>query len=379
MSDARPHNNLREEYVAPRSDTERTLAAIWKQVLGVDKIGIYDRFAELGGDSLRATYVLATIEDKMGVTVTVTEFYMTQTIAALADLIEKRAKNPEKPRYEHLVMMQPAGSLKPLFLLHAVDGDAFTYSNLVKSLGDERPIYAFQANYNLDFEEQDFKVENMARKYIKELIDVQPHGPYHLSGFSLGGVIAYEMAQQLKASGEETAFLGIIDIEAPHPRNTVAFYTRRKAFLRELIFLFEDLKPDSRRRRTGRDVKLSLRAKIILRLGLSAVGLMRPPQEVLIPSTVYKYPERRQRMWIRMMKTAYSYIAKPYEGQVVVFRGDTPQFARSPDRTMGWEKLVRGDLKIIDIPGRFHGSQLKPPYVYSLAKKMNKMMAIIQA
>jgi len=342
----------------------------------VDKIGILDRFAELGGDSLRATYVLASIEDKMGVTVTVTEFYRAQTVAALAELVEKRAKNLEKPLHEHLVMLQPAGSLKPLFLLHAVDGDAFTYSNLVKSLGVERPIYGFQANYSLDYEEQDFKVENMARRYIKELRDVQPHGPYYLSGFSLGGVIAYEVAQQLKASWEETAFLGVIDIEAPLHENAVAFYARRKAFLRELIFFAEDLNPNSWRRRKGRDVKLFLRAKIILRLGLCSIGLIRPPEEVSIPSTVYTLPEKRQKLWRTMMKITHSYTAKPYDGQVVLFRGDTPQLARSPDRAMGWEKLVGGNLRLIDIPGRLHGSQLKPPHVYFLAKKMNEMMAI---
>jgi thioesterase domain-containing protein/acyl carrier protein len=376
VSDAQPYNNLRDKYVAPRSDTEKALAIIWKQILGVDKIGIYDRFAELGGDSLRATYVLASIEDKMGVTITVTEFYMAQTVVAIADLIEKRAKNLERPRYEHMVMLQPAGSLKPLFLAHAVDGDAFTYSDLVKSLGVERPIYGFQANYKLDFEEQDFKIENMARKYIKELRDVQPHGPYNLSGFSLGGIIAYEMAQQLKASGEETAFLGIIDTEAPHPRDTIAFYARRKAFLRELIWFVEDLKPNSRRRQMGRDLKLFLRAKIILRLGLSAVGFMRPPEEVYIPSTLHTLPDRRQRLWRTMMKTTFSYTVKPYEGQVVVFRGSTPQFARSPYRAMGWEKFVRGNLRVIDVPGRLHGSQLKPPHVDFLAKKMKEMMAI---
>jgi thioesterase domain-containing protein/acyl carrier protein len=376
VSDARQSNNLREEYVAPRSDAEKTLATIWKQVLGVDKIGIYDRFAELGGDSLRATYVVASIEDKMGVTVTITEFYMAQTVAALADLIEKRAKNFEKPHYEHLVMLQQAGSLGPLFLAHAVDGDAYTYSSLVKSLGVERPIYAFQANYNPDFKEQDLKVESMAKRYIKELLDFQPHGPYNLSGFSLGGMIAYEMAQQLKALGEETAFLGIIDIEAPHPGNTVAFYARRRAFFRELIFFVEDLNPNSRRRRMGRDVKLFLRAKKIFRLGLSTVGLMKPPEEVLIPSTIYTLPERRQRLWRTMMGAVQDYMAKPYEGQVVVFRGDAPQFTRSPNPTMGWEKLVRGNLRVIDVPGKLHGSQLKPPHVDYLAKKMNEIMAI---
>jgi thioesterase domain-containing protein/acyl carrier protein len=376
VSDARPRNNLREEYVAPRSEVEEVLATIWKQILDVDKVGVYDRFAELGGDSLRATYVLSSIEDKMGVTVTVTEFYRAQTVAALADLIEKRTKNLEKPLHEHLVMLQPAGSLRPLFLFHAVDGDVFTYSDLVKSLGVERPIYGFQANYNPDYKEEDFKVENMARKYIKEMLDVQPHGPYYLSGFSLGGVIAYETAQQLKASGEETAFLGVIDIEAPHPGDAVPFYARRKAFLRELIFFGEDLNPNSWRRRSGRDVKLLLRAKIILRLGLSSVGLMKPPEEVSIPSTTYTLPERRQRLWRTMMRITRTYVPKPYEGGVVVFRGETPQIARSSDRSMGWEKLVRGNLRIIDVPGRLHGSQLKPPHVYSLAKKMNEMMAI---
>lgn len=378
MPDNLPRPKLREEYAAPSSDVERELIGIWKKVLGVEQIGVNDRFVELGGDSLRATYVLACIEEEMGVSLTVIEFYKAQTVAALAEAMEEKEKSPEKTEGRHLVLLQPLGSKRPLFLPHAVDGDAFSYIHLAKALGTARPVYGFQASYRSSLDE-DYRVGSMAKEYIREMTRVQPKGPYNLAGFSLGGVIAYEMARQLKASGKDTAFLGIIDMEAPIPELKDSAISRRKAFLREALFFAEDLMTNSWRRREGRDMKFLLRAKMISHLGLGAAGLIKTPKEATLPTTLFTLPESRQRVWRAILEGISEFRPEPYGGHVTIFRGDSPLFVSSPLPAMGWEKLVAGGLDVVQVPGRVHGSQLKPPHVAILAKKVNERMNAVES
>jgi acyl-CoA synthetase (AMP-forming)/AMP-acid ligase II/thioesterase domain-containing protein/acyl carrier protein len=356
---------IREEHVEPRTELEVKIAKIWKDVLKVSRVGVNDRFVELGGDSLRATYALARMEEEIGVEVTVLELFMAQTVAAVAEIVEKRLEGREGSGSNHLVPLQQSGTRAPLFLVHAVDGDAFTYSDLAKALGEERPIYAFRARKH-----DRYVVEELAKEYLAEMRAVQKHGPYNIAGFSGGGLIAYEMAQQLISNREEVGFLGAIDSEADLSNAHASKYGRRKVFLREVLFFYEDLKPHSWRRETGVDLKMRSRFVNIIRLGLCAVGLTKPSKEPNLPSSTIALPEARQRMWKELMVCISRYHPKPYPGLVYVFKGNSPRFVSPPYPAMGWERFAQR-TEVVEVPGRFHGSQLKPPYVSVLAKKMN--------
>jgi thioesterase domain-containing protein/acyl carrier protein len=377
VSDEPTHHKLKEDYLEPRTDVERQMADIWKEVLRVDRIGVNDRFAELGGDSLRVTHVLAKMEKRFGVAFTVIEFYREQTIAGLARLLEKKRQSAKNLEPENLVLLQPHGSKSPLFLVHAVDGDLFTYAYLVKALGNERPIYGFQLTEASDQIAQHYRIVEMARSYLGQMKAVRPTGPYNLAGFSGGGIIAYEVAQQLRASGDNVGFLGVIDVEADISGSVHEKYRRRRIFFREALFFLEDLNPNSRRGKQARDLGTSLelrsRAVSLCKLGLSAAGLVKPPKEPVLPGSTVTMPESRKRMWRALSDAVTSYVCKPYDGKVTVLKGDAPGLTSSPYPAWGWEKLAR-NVHVVNVPGKLHGSQLKPPNVDFLAKKINELM-----
>jgi len=204
-------------YLVPRNQLEQTLADIWQKFLGIDLIGIHDDFFELGGDSLIAVQLIAKLREVVQVQFSPETFLKAPTIASLAELITQMQSNtriiqPESSLPSALVEIQIGNKLKPpLFLVHPAGGQVYVYRDLVKSLGPNQPVYGLQQvdeegkiafNFNC--------VEDMATSYIEALRVRQPEGPYFF-GNSFGGVIAFEMAQQLNAIGQKVALLAMID------------------------------------------------------------------------------------------------------------------------------------------------------------------------
>jgi oxalate---CoA ligase len=194
--------------IAPRSSVEWTLVRIWVQLLGIGLIGIQDNFFDLGGDSLSAVQLMAHIDMVFGRHLSLTAFLQEPTIEQLA-----RAISDEKPdrAWSSLAAIQPHGSRTPFFWVH---GDA-TNAFLATYLGIEQPLYA------LDHQSQDGQraryttVETIAAHYLEEVRSVQSAGPYVLGGFSFGGTLAFEMAQQLRARGDAVDLLVMLDSRFP--------------------------------------------------------------------------------------------------------------------------------------------------------------------
>ena len=189
-------------FVAPRDDLERQLAHIWEEVLGVRPVGITDNFFELGGHSLSAVRLFAMVEKQLGKKLSLTSIFQGATIEHLAELI--RLKATPGPR-SSVVPLQPGGSKLPLFLVHPAGGHVFPYLRLAQLLGADQPCYGLQARGLEDGQEPHARIEDMAAYYIEALRTVQPTGPYLLGGWSMGGVVAFEMAQQLHAQGQQVA------------------------------------------------------------------------------------------------------------------------------------------------------------------------------
>src|SRR5262245_11413716 len=195
-------------FVAPRDAIEEALARIWKDLLGVEAVGVYDGFFELGGDSLQAAQLLARVEQTFGQRLPLATLLQDATIAYLARLVPAPLA---ASAWRSLVPIRTAGNRPPLFLVHAGFGDVLCFAGVVKALGPEQPCYGLQAR-GLDGSAPPFtRVEDIAHYYIEEIRTVQPAGPYHVAGLSSGATIAYEMAQQLYASGERVALLASLD------------------------------------------------------------------------------------------------------------------------------------------------------------------------
>ena len=207
-------------FVAPRNELERQITEIWEELLEIQSISIRDDFFELDGDSLQAVDLFAQIERQFGKKLPISTLFQAGTVEALAQIIaqgEDLALKPDKSEasWSSLVEIQPNGTKPPLFCIHALGGGVLCYRELAMYLGTEQPVYGLQPR-GLDGKQPPLtKVEDMASHYLEEIQRVQPQGPYFLAGYSFGGVIAFEMAQQLHKQGEKVDLLAMIDTCRP--------------------------------------------------------------------------------------------------------------------------------------------------------------------
>jgi len=197
-----------QELVLPRSTTELKLAKIWSEVLRIEKIGVTDNFFELGGHSLLAVMLMSKIKQQFQRDLPLSMLFQSPTIEQIATLF---SSSQHFLSSSTLIPIQSNGTLSPLFCVHPAGGNALCYQNLASCLDSERPFYGIES-FGLNPQNKPHtSIEQMAAHYIQDIQVVQPCGPYFLSGWSMGGIIAFEMARQLIEKGEEIAFLGLID------------------------------------------------------------------------------------------------------------------------------------------------------------------------
>jgi amino acid adenylation domain-containing protein len=197
--------------VAPRDAIEWQLAAIWAELLGLDTVGVTDDFFESGGHSLLAMLMLGRVKQQFGCEIPIATLFQGATVEQLATHIRRRASGAED---SPLVAIRTTGSRPPFFCVHPVGGHVLCYVDLAAAVGAEQPFYGLQAPQRTGGHE--FSVEALAARYVAAIKTARPDGPYQLGGWSLGGVIAFEMARQLQTAGEEVAGLVLIDSHATH-------------------------------------------------------------------------------------------------------------------------------------------------------------------
>lgn len=227
--------NLEKAFVAPRNALETQLAKIWEEVLGIQPIGVRDNFFELGGHSLLAVRLFALIDKQCGKSLPLATLFQQGTVEQLASIL--RQKGWSLP-WSSLVPIQPQGSRQPFFCIHPGGGNVLCYADLARHLGPNQPFFGFQAR-GLDGKQAPHtKILDMATHYIQDLRVLQPQGPYLLGGFCTGGIVAFEMAQQLHAQNQKVALLVMVDCgyplwEGPVPPHTgknLIYYLRRLVF-----------------------------------------------------------------------------------------------------------------------------------------------------
>ncbi len=211
------------EFIAPNTPGEKLLAEVWSELLGVEKVGVNDDFFELGGHSLVAVQMMSKVKMQMGVKLPLTTLFQHSTLGKLAAQLNgfksknQSTKNGEKAdsqAFTSLVPIREGGSKPALYLVHGGGLHVLFYQNMVKYMDADQPIYALQAKGLNGDEEPLDSIEDMAAHYISEILRSNPDGPYSLAGYSLGGIIAWEMAKQLKAMGKEVLMLSLFDAVA---------------------------------------------------------------------------------------------------------------------------------------------------------------------
>jgi amino acid adenylation domain-containing protein len=319
-----------EQFVAPSTPLEELLANIWIEVLGLEQVGIHDNFFELGGNSLLGAQMFAAVKKVFNVTVPLASLYEGPTVEKLAEiLLEQEWSTP----YNSLIPLQPNGSMPPLFAIHY-----FNYGPLANHLGEDQPIYGLHYGIATKTTESDStlpsRLEDLAAHYLQEMQAIHPQGPYRLMGFSFGGVIAFEVAQQLVAKGEKVDLLVLFDTFAPGLEPLPLF----QQSLRSKHLLYSVRKAGIR--------KTFQRAKD------RVVGVFSEPQQ-------------------NSSNEMYAYVPQAYGGHVILFNAidKFSSYKFSPD--LGWKKFITGELEIHDISGD-HSSLLEEPHVRILASALKK-------
>ena len=341
-----------------RRSLEQKLASWWSAVLGVPAIGVDEDFFTLGCDPERGAIVLNNVRHELNIEIPTSDLFEARTISKLADLIEIRQASMDA---HSIIPIRRGGRKQPLFLVHGVGGNLLGFVNLVRSLDRDQPVYGIQAQALQSTGPILIQLEAMAAYYIRELRSIQPTGPYAFLGLSFGGLVAYEMAQQLVASGETVNLVGMLDTWQPgYMRQVKAAKIWPLRAWERLRLVWLNTK------------KLSLRQTLRYTLGRIKGRVLRAMYLRIGSSHGVSLPGSMRRVRDINLMAGARYVVRPYPGTVTLFRalhGDTSSLPKD----LGWRAYAQGGVEIIQLPGD-HGQVLAEPNVTHLARALSTCM-----
>ncbi|REC95671.1 non-ribosomal peptide synthetase [Kushneria indalinina] len=205
---ALPTPEAGEEGMAPATPRQQIMADLFAEMLDLERVGIRDNFFDLGGNSLNALQLMRRLNEALGTNFTIAALFEAPTIEALDALDVQGAA---AGGLDVVLPLREAGEASPIFCVHPAGGLAWCYAGLARTLPSRYSLYGLQARGLLPESRLPETMEEMARDYIAQMRRLQPHGPYHLLGWSVGGMIAHTMASLLENEGEEVGMLALLD------------------------------------------------------------------------------------------------------------------------------------------------------------------------
>jgi thioesterase domain-containing protein/acyl carrier protein len=336
------------KFTAPKDVIESRLVQIWEAVLGVRPIGVRHHFFELGGHSLLAVKLMHRIEEAFGKNLPIATLLHAPTIEQLAAILRQEGWEPS---WSCLVPIQTGGSKPPFFCMHGAHGTVVRFYDLAKYLGPDQPFYGLQA-YGLDASHSCHeRTEDMASHYIKEIRSVYPEGPYFLGGYSFGGMIAFEMAQQLAAQGQE-GLVFLFDTGLPM-RGT--FSSQEPASTSSVLLKLFQIPAPERRTHLSR---------------IAAVAI-RPMRRWL---NIARLPRQHRKVRKVCLQADREYRPRPFPGRVILFRSSQKPLRGVSDPHLGWSTYVPRGLEVYEIEGN-HENILLEPQVRSVAEQLKICLA----
>jgi thioesterase domain-containing protein/acyl carrier protein len=378
--DAMPRTPDQGRFAAPpRTDLERCIVGIWERVLKVSPIGIHDNYFDLGGDSLAAVRIFVELEEICKQQLPLVTLFEAPTVAQLADILQDAGW---QPHWESLVPIKASGSRAPFYCVHGVGGNILEFMDLSRYMHPEQPLYGIQAiGLKGDRGQPNLTVQEMAAHYIREIQEFQPKGPYYLGGTSFGGLIAYEMARQLTAAGQEIALLALFDTYGPGYPKFLAARTSLQKKIERLRYRFQlhwtNFTATEPRRRPAYVWTKAQRWKraIVFRMRLRAndvrLRIRRRVDEFFFPRAIRRVKEAGH--W-----AAADYVPGEYAGRVTLFRATEQPTGIHADRTLGWGSLVKGGVEIYDTPGH-HGTLTREPRARVVSQQLEDALVRAQA
>lgn len=354
--------------VKPRDELERQLVKIWQDVLSIGSLGINDNFFELGGHSLLAVRMFAKLEEQLRVALPLATLFQAPTVAGLAALLREGVW-PALGR--SLIPIQPTGSRSPVFGMPGVQGTVFMYNALAQLIGPDQPFYGLQSRGLDGIEKPLTRIEDIAAEFLREIRLVQPEGPYYFMGLCMGGVVAYEMAQQLHAIGQQVGLLVLLETWAPEI--TSVRQTRLGGRTLAVIKFVAD------RFRLYLEMLAQLHGRERRQYLLGRLKLLR---DILVQRDLFR--GARGEFHLRIVTQAnllafQQYKPQVYPGPVVLFRAEGRQVAPADDYRLAWRELITGRFEVYSVPGDNSGQMLLVPQIKLLASQLKTCLDRAQA
>ena len=345
-------------YEAPRGETEAALAGIWRRLIGIDRVGRHDNFFDLGGHSLLAARMIGEVRETLGRELSIRALFEAPTIAQLSRRI---GSGGDADALSVLLPLRERGSGAPLFCVHPAGGFSWPYAGLLRYL-PERPVFALQAR-GLRGARSAPTIEAIATDYLEQIRSVQPEGPYHLLGWSLGCHIAHAIATQLQESGERVEQLVMLD-GYPLAHDAELASPTDQDVMRLLMRALSDSTPKSS------EGPLTLRT-VKQHLAESSEGALSMLGDGVIDAIVDEFKVAAA--------LASRFTPRKYRGDVLFFRaGQADGQTLVPRTPQAWQPYVDGRIETLDVDCA-HEAMMRPHALAQIGPRLASALAGVAA
>jgi len=355
-----------KSYVPPRNDLEGLICGIWEKFFRIKLIGIHDNFFDIGGDSLLAVQLTARMADTLGIELAPHSLLASPTIAGLAETIgrAKAASAQSQPAIQNLppclVKIKGGDPAQLLYLIHPAGGHVFNYLPLVHTLSTAHEVYGVQSQLLNNDQQPMNTMEEMGAHYSQEIRKLQPHGPYWIGGASFGGSLAYEIAQQLTAAGEEIGLLFLIDTADPEvlpqgeleDADILAYLLRLAVNISDSLDDLKQLLPDEQLRYFFERAKKANKQ-------FPAVS-MEEAKQIMYQSRIN-------------LRAMARYRPRPFPGRLAFFQAIEIVEGEPDTRDTKWPRLAQGGSIVEYIPGN-HITMNFMPHVQVMGDKLSQLL-----
>ncbi len=354
---------VRRETSINQANIEATLLELWRAAFKNPAVAIDEDFFGLGGDSLLAARLFARIESVFGLDLPLSVLIEAPTIRKLAERISREKGDPP---YRCLIPVQPNGTRPPLFCVHGHMGEIFYCRTLAETLGPEQPVFGLRSKRN---GRRNHTIEEMASGYLREIRAAQPSGPYYLSGYCLGGMVAYEMARRLKDAGEEIGLLALFNTPAP---GCLKGWPWRRGYLAKKIA--HELKA---LRSLSFGEKLSRIGAKSSGFASLTVGVLKMALWNSLPILSVTTGRRQAQRFLSIgninVAAAKTYQPLPYSGRIILFATSELSSLYSIDPSEGWNALAAEGVESHIVDGD-NVSMFHPKFIATLGTALKSCL-----
>jgi amino acid adenylation domain-containing protein len=351
----------KEEYTAPRTEEEKIVATIWKKNLNIENIDIFSNFFEIGGHSIKAVSIMTDIQKQTGKRFPLSSLFQYSTVEKFAKLL----KTESEILSNFLVPLKPSGNKTPLFIIHGAGLNILNFAHVINHFDENQPVYGFQGIGPNGYDNWFESIEDMAACYIESIIKINPKGPYAVAGFSFGGIVAFEIARQLREQGKTVSIIALLDTyvdssyyyASPLQKRVVRYYDhtyRRLDYLTGMLTSWKSLK-----------LRVSSKKEYLQKKYFGLKDNMTEEEGIALKEFIEADS--------MVKKIVDRYHLKPQNCNVDLFRSKDDDNYKLDSTHLGWKKAALKGITIHNISGN-HLGIVAPPNDKVLAKMIQNLL-----